>query len=71
MHGPAHGEAKLRYHAGSFDVIRPGAFVTCATTGEKIPLDELRYWNPDVQEPYSSAEIALHRHQELRAGDRD
>ena len=38
--------------------MRPGQHVFCAVTGEAIPLEELRYWSVDRQEPYASAEIA-------------
>ncbi|WP_420169811.1 DUF2093 domain-containing protein [Comamonas thiooxydans] len=40
---------------------RAGAFVRCAVTGEPIPLEELRYWNVDLQEPYSSPQAKLTR----------
>jgi len=33
-------------------VLAPGSYVTCAVTGQRIPLDELRYWSVDRQEPY-------------------
>lgn len=62
------GEARLRYKAGEYAVISPGDFVTCAVTGRKIPLSELRYWNVDRQEAYVSAEASLRRCLEVRAG---
>jgi len=40
-------------------VRKAGAFVRCAVTGEPIPLEELRYWNVDRQEAYSSPEARL------------
>ena len=45
------GEADVKYLDGDFRVIRPGAFVRCAVTGAEIPLEELRYWSVDLQEP--------------------
>ncbi len=51
-------EARLRYLANSFRVLVPGDHVTCAVTGEKIPLDRLRYWSVERQEPYVSAEAS-------------
>lgn len=59
------GEARLRYLNGEFQVLTPGAFVRCAVTGEPIPLETLRYWNVERQEPYASAEVALKRHLEV------
>lgn len=55
------GEAKLRYIDGDFEILRPGAFVRCAVTGEAIPLDMLRYWSVARQEPYASAAASLKR----------
>lgn len=51
--------ARLHYLANGFRVLTPGGHVTCAVTGEAIPLDALRYWSVAKQEPYASAEIAL------------
>ncbi|WP_158809199.1 DUF2093 domain-containing protein [Beijerinckia sp. L45] len=55
------GEAVLDYLDGEFRVVRPGAFVRCAATGLPIPLEELRYWNVDLQEAYASPEAKLER----------
>ena len=55
------GEAVIDYLDGEFRVTRPGAFVRCAVTGLPIPLDELRYWNVDLQEAYASPEAKLER----------
>ncbi|CAN2535484.1 hypothetical+protein [Methylocapsa aurea] len=54
-------EAEVEYRDGDFRIRRPGAFVRCAVTGEPIPLEELRYWNVDLQEAYSSPEAKLVR----------
>ncbi|GFE75931.1 MULTISPECIES: DUF2093 domain-containing protein [unclassified Novosphingobium] len=53
--------AKLAYGPNGFRVLSGGQFVLCAVTGEKIPLEELRYWSAEFQEPYASAEIATKR----------
>lgn len=58
------GEAKLKYASGEYQVVSAGDFVRCAVTGVPIPLDDLRYWNVELQEPYASAEVALQRHRE-------
>lgn len=58
---PSAEEAELRYLDADFRVIRPGGFVRCAVTGDRIPLDELRYWSVDRQEPYSGPAAALAR----------
>jgi hypothetical protein len=59
---PMAGEAEVKYLDGDFRVVRPGAFVRCAVTGLPIPLEELKYWSVDLQEPYASPEAVLLRH---------
>ena len=51
-------EARLHYRHGAFDIVFPGAYVVCAVTGLRIPLDRLRYWNVDRQEAYADATVA-------------
>src|SRR5262249_33672085 len=60
-HRSAPGEAEIRYLDGDFRAVRPGAFVRCAVTGVAIPLEELKYWSVERQEPYASPEAVLHR----------
>lgn len=55
------GEAKLRYLDGDIQVLAAGDFVVCAVTGRKIPLQALRYWSVDYQEPYADAAAASRR----------
>jgi len=50
--------AKLHYLANGFRVLVPGDHVICALSGEKIPLDHLRYWSVERQEAYATAELA-------------
>jgi hypothetical protein len=59
-------EAKVEYLDGDFRILRAGAFVRCAVTGDPIPLDELRYWSVDRQEPYSSPDASMQRELERR-----
>jgi hypothetical protein len=59
---PMAGEAEVKYLDGDFKVLRPGAYVRCAVTGKAIPLEELKYWNVDLQEAYASPEAVLARH---------
>ena len=55
------GEARLRYLDADYDVLAPGSFVTCAVTGQRIALDELRYWSVDRQEAYAGPEAMVKR----------
>ncbi|MFC3174988.1 DUF2093 domain-containing protein [Novosphingobium bradum] len=53
--------AALQFGPNGFQVLRPGAFVLCAVSGEKVPLDSLRYWSAVRQEAYASCELATRR----------
>lgn len=66
------GEAKLRYLDGEFQVLTPGSFVRCAVTDQPIPIETLRYWSVELQEPYASARVSLERFLQVkgRPGDR-
>lgn len=59
--GPGAREAGIRYLDGDFQVTSPGSFVRCAVTGERIALDELKYWSVARQEPYVDANASLQR----------
>lgn len=56
---PPEAEADIIYAATMFQVVRPGRWVTCAVTGARIALGELRYWSVDRQEAYATPEAAL------------
>ena len=49
-------EAKLKFKAGSFDIIEHGDHVLCSVSGKKILLSDLKYWNVELQEAYYSSE---------------
>lgn len=53
------GPARLHYLPGTFRVLSPGDHVVCAVTQRPIPLESLRYWSIERQEPYASAEASL------------
>ena len=46
--------AKLKYLPNNFEVIENGDYVICSVSGKKISLNELAYWNVELQEPYFS-----------------
>ncbi len=60
------GEARVRFQHGEYQVLTPGDFVRCAVTGQAIPLEDLRYWNVELQEAYVSPDISMKRYVELR-----
>jgi hypothetical protein len=53
--------ATLHYGPNGFRVVSAGSHVLCAVTGEQIPLEALRYWSVERQEPYASCEVATRR----------
>ena len=59
---PMNGEAEVKFLDGDFRVVKPGAYVRCAVTGQAIPLEELKYWSVDLQEAYATPEAVLERH---------
>jgi hypothetical protein len=56
--------AKLHYGDGEYAVLRAGRYVVCAVTGQKIPLEQLRYWSAELQEAYAGPVEALKRWRE-------
>ena len=61
------GEAKLRYLDGEFQIVSPGSYVRCAVTDQPIPLEMLRYWSVELQEPYIDAKASLDRFLALKS----
>lgn len=59
-------EALIRYDTPEYHVLRPGDYVVCAVTYERIPLTELKYWSVARQEAYRDAAASLEA--ERRAG---
>ena len=55
------GEAVVEYLDSNLRLVKPGAYVRCAVTGEQIPLDQLKYWSVEHQEAYASPEAVMMR----------
>lgn len=53
--------ATLAYGPNGFRIITAGSHVVCAVSAENVPLEALRYWSVERQEPYASADIATRR----------
>ncbi|WP_371739845.1 DUF2093 domain-containing protein [Bartonella sp. HY038] len=64
-------EAKLQYKGGDYVIEIPGTYVLCAVSREKIPLDDLSYWNVERQEAYASCQISYERELECNPHLRD
>lgn len=50
--------ARVHYMANGFRVISPGDHVLCGSSGVRIGLEDLRYWNVARQVAYASAALA-------------
>ena len=46
--------AKIKYLANNFEIIENGDYVLCSISGKPIKLEELNYWNIELQEAYFS-----------------
>ena len=47
-------KAKLLFKHNSYDILEDGEYVICAVSGKKIMLNNLNYWNVELQEAYFS-----------------
>ena len=59
-------KAKLKYLANTFKIIEKGDYVECAISKKKIPLENLNYWNVELQEAYFSPLEVKKRFEELK-----
>ena len=56
-------KAKLIFKHNYFDVVEEGDYVLCAISGKEIKLQDLNYWNVELQEAYFSPVEANQRFQ--------
>ena len=57
--------AKLKYLPNKFEIIETGDHVICAVSKKKVYLQNLNYWNVELQEAYFSyKEAQLKREEE-------
>jgi len=58
-------KAKLKFHPNNFEIVEKGDYVVCAVSGKNILLNQLTYWNVELQEAYFSAKEAQQRYEEV------
>ena len=58
--------AKIKYLPNKFQIIEDGDHVICAVSGKPIKLENLNYWNVDLQEAYFSYEEAFKKKRTVR-----
>ena len=57
--------ARIKYLPNNFEILEEGDHVICAVSGKKIFLNNLNYWNVELQEAYFSPKEAQQRYEEL------
>ena len=57
--------AKLKYLPNNFQIIQNGDYVECAVSGKRIDIENLNYWNVELQEPYFSYEEAFQKREQI------
>ncbi len=58
-------KAKLKFNPNGFEIVENGDYVICAVSGKKIPINQLTYWNVELQEAYFSSKEAQERFEEI------
>ena len=59
-------KAKLKFYPNNFEIIEEGDYVVCDVSGKNIPLNQLTYWNVELQEAYYSPKEAKIRFQQIQ-----
>ena len=57
--------AKIKYLPNNFKILEEGDHVICAISGKQIKIDELQYWNVELQEPYYSYKEAFEKQESI------
>ena len=57
--------AKLEYLPNNFKVLEEGDHVICAVSEKKIYLEQLTYWNVELQEAYFSYKEAFLKNESI------
>tara|TARA_B100001109_G_scaffold65096_1_gene53222 strand:- start:205 stop:402 length:198 start_codon:yes stop_codon:yes gene_type:complete len=57
--------AKIKYLPNNFQVIEDGDYVECAVSGKKISLQNLTYWNVELQEAYFSYKESFKKKEQI------
>ncbi len=57
--------AKIKYLANNFQILENGDHVACAVSGKLIKLEDLNYWDVDLQEAYYSYKEAHQKKESL------
>ena len=59
-------KAKLIFKHNYFEIVEEGDYVLCSVSGKEILLQNLNYWNVELQEAYFSPIEANERYKSLK-----
>ncbi len=57
--------AKIKYLPNNFQIIEAGDYVICAVSGKQIKIENLNYWNVELQEAYFSYKEAFQKREKI------
>ena len=57
--------AKIKYLPNNFQIIESGDYVICAVSNKEISIENLTYWNVELQEAYYSYKEAFKKRENL------
>ena len=58
-------KAKLIFKHNYFEIVEEGDHVLCSISGKEIKLQNLNYWNVELQEPYYSYKEAFQKREQF------
>ena len=58
--------AKIKYFPNNFKIIESGDYVICAVSNKEISIENLTYWNVELQEAYYSYKEAFKKREKLK-----
>ena len=59
-------KAVLKYKANMFEIVKNGDYVECAVSKKHILLNNLKYWNVELQEAYYSPKEAQKKYNQIK-----
>ena len=57
--------AKIKYLPNNYQILEEGDHVICAISGKQISIENLNYWNVELQEAYFSYKEANHKREKI------
>ena len=58
--------AKIKYFPNNFQIIETGDYVICAVSKKEISIENLTYWNVELQEAYYSYKEAFKKREDIK-----